>query len=287
MAQPPAPLRFDSEGSPGERQWDAFAAEAGVFLLSRNCGDRLARQLVALGVASFHYSTTALTMLRASQRREVLGDDFDRMLGMAVRWAGLRVPYALATRAHEEPLTNELATRKAALAVDFVEQRLPAELPDIRQIDATAAEECDAIHARQFPESARLHRRTDRLRHREGSVEKLYPKQLRLDAHVISSAFAWLNLQSARPGDERRKWLGFIRLFLGLVLESVPRIDDPRNQEIDGLPCEFDGWVFGIVAGAVPCLTTAEDPGSLWKPILELGTPAHQLGRTLLLVLVH
>ena len=65
-------------------------------------------------------------------------------------------------------------------------------------------------------------------------------------------------------------------MFLGLVLESVPHTDDPRNQEIDGLPSEFDGWVFGIVAGAVPCLTAAEDPGSLWKPILELGTPAHQ-----------
>jgi hypothetical protein len=276
VAQPPAPLRFDSEGAPGERQWDAFAAEAGVFLLSRNRGDRLARQLVALGVTSFHYSTTALTLLRASQRREVLGDDFDRLLGMAVRWAGLRVPYALATRAHEETLTVELATRKAALAEEFVERRLPAELPDIRQIDAAAAEECDAVYARQFPESARSHRRADRLRHREGSVEKFYPRQLRLDAHVISSAFAWLNLQSARPGDERWKWLGFIRLFLGLVLESVPHIDDPRNQEIDGLPSEFDGWVFGIVAGAVPCLTPAEDPGSLWKPILELGTPAHQ-----------
>ena len=59
-------------------------------------------------------------------------------------------------------------------------------------------------------------------------------------------------------------------------MSSVPRIDDTRNQEIDGLPCEFDGWVFGIVAGAVPCLTAAEDPGSLWQPILELGTPAHQ-----------
>ena len=192
VAQPPVPLRFDLEGAPGERQWDVFAAEAGVFLLSRNRGDRLARQLVALGVASFHYGTTALTLLRASQCREALGDDFDRLLGMAVRWAGLRVPYALATRAHEETLTVELATRKTALAEEFLEQRLSAELPDIRQIDATAAEECDAVHARQFPESARWHRQSDRLRHREGSVEKLYPRQLRLDAHVISSAFAWL-----------------------------------------------------------------------------------------------
>ena len=69
-----------------------------------------------------------------------------------------RSPRALCARdrAHAEALTNELATRKAALAEEFVEQRLPTELPDIRQIDATAAEERDALHAQQFPEVPRV-----------------------------------------------------------------------------------------------------------------------------------
>jgi hypothetical protein len=61
-----------------------------------------------------------------------------------------------------------------------------------------------------------------------------------------------------------------------LVLGSVPQIDDPRQQEIDGLPDHFDTWVFGLVAGAVPCLTPAEDRRSLWQPILDLGSAAHQ-----------
>jgi hypothetical protein len=92
---------------------------------------------------------------------------------------------------------------------------------------------------------------------------------------VIASAFAWLDVRSARPG-ERHKWLGFIRNFLASVLGSVPRIDDPRQQEIEGLPDDFDNWVFGLIAGAIPCLTAAEDPRSLWQPILDLGSPAHQ-----------
>jgi hypothetical protein len=276
VANPPALLRFDSEGTPGERRWDAFGAEAGVFLLARDRGDMLARRLAALGVASFHYGTTALTMLRASQRRGALGEDFDRMRGLAVRWAGLRVPYAHVTRAQADTLTAELNERKSALLEEFVNGRLPVELPDIKQISATAAEESEEVHQRQFPELARARRRPDQSRHREDSIEKLYTAHLRLDDHVISSASGWLNIQSARPGEERRKWIGFVRMFLAIVLGSLPRTDDPRRQEIDGLPSDFDGWVFGVVAGAIPCLTAAEDPDSLWKPIIELGAPAHR-----------
>jgi hypothetical protein len=45
----------------------------------------------------FHYSTTARTMLSACRHREQLGDDFNRLLGVAIRWAGLRKPLAFAT----------------------------------------------------------------------------------------------------------------------------------------------------------------------------------------------
>jgi hypothetical protein len=66
LQNPPAPFRFDSEIASGERKWDAFAAEAGIALLARNRDDALARLLVATGIVSFHYSTTALTVWRAS-----------------------------------------------------------------------------------------------------------------------------------------------------------------------------------------------------------------------------
>jgi hypothetical protein len=54
---PPAPLQFDSEGASGDRRWDAFAAECGVFLLARNPADALARQLVAAGVLKIEKET--------------------------------------------------------------------------------------------------------------------------------------------------------------------------------------------------------------------------------------
>jgi hypothetical protein len=277
LEQPPSPFRFDSETASGECKWDTFAAEAGVALLAINRDDALARRLAAIGVIGFHYSTTARTMLSACRHRERLGDDFDRMLGLAIRWAGLRTPLAFATRAGFDAPDEAWHERKQDLVRDFVERRSPVEQPDIRAVNASAsaAAEIEAVQARRFPEMARARGAPRRSRRRAGrSRESLYRESLRLDSHVISSAFAWLDLQSARP-DERRQWLGYVRTFLDLMLGSIPQVEDSRQQEIDGLPDEFDNWVFGLAARAIPCLTAAEDSRSLWEPILDLGSPAH------------
>ena len=276
LEQPLSPFRFDSETASGECKWDTFAAEAGVSLLARNRDDALARRLAATGVIGFHYSTTARTMLSACRHRERLGDDFNRMLGLAIRWAGLRTPLAFATRSGFDTPGEAWNERKEALIEDFVERRSPIELPEIRAVNATAAAETEAVQAQRFSEMVRARGTPRRSRRRAGrSRESLHRESLRLDSHVISSAFVWLDLGSARP-EERRQWLGYVRNFLDLMLGSIPQIDDPRQQEIDGLPDEFDNWVFGLVAGAIPCLTAAEDPRSLWQPILDLGSPAHQ-----------
>lgn len=276
LEQPPSPFRFDSETASGECKWDTFVAEAGVALLARNRDDALARRLAAIGVTGFHYSTTARTMLSACRHREQLGDDFDRMLGLAIRWAGLRTPLAFATRRGFDAPDETWQRRKEDLIRDFVERRSSVELPDIRAVNAIAATEIEAVQARRFTEMARARGMPRRSRRRAGrSRESLYRESLRLDSRVISSAFAWLDLRSARP-QERHQWLGYVRNFLDLVLGSIPQIDDPRQQEIEGFPDEFDNWVFGVIARAIPSLTAAEDPWSLWQPILDLGSPAHQ-----------
>jgi hypothetical protein len=279
LERPPSLFRFDSETASGECKWETFAAEAGVALLARNRNDVLGRRLSATGVIGFHYGTTARTMLSACSHREQLGDDFDRMLGLAIRWAGLRTPLAFARRAMRARLneTDEAWNeRKEALLRDFVEQRSSVELPDIMAVNATTAAEIEAVEARLFPEIARARGSRRRSRRRAGqSRETLYPDRLRLDSRVISSAFVWLDLRSARPG-ERRRWLGYVRNFLDLTLGSLPQIDDPRQQDIDGLPDEFHDWTFAVVACAISCLTAAEDPRALWQPILDRGAPAHE-----------
>jgi hypothetical protein len=92
---------------------------------------------------------------------------------------------------------------------------------------------------------------------------------------VISEAFSWLVLGSARP-EERAKWLGFIRIFFDITLGLIPDITDTRRQATDDYPDEFDSWVFNGVARAIPCLTAAEDHHTLWQPLIDRGAPAHK-----------
>jgi hypothetical protein len=107
-------------------------------------------------------------------------------------------------------------------------------------------------------------------------VKYLHPQRLGIDPHVITAAFGWLDIESARTGEERSKWIGLVGAFLDVLLDHVPVVNDPRKQEIDGLPTDFDCWVYGIVAQAIPHLTAAEHPESLWRPILDRGSPAHR-----------
>lgn len=275
VRQPPVPFRFDSAEADGDQKWDSFAGEAGIALLAQDRDDRLARRLVAASVLSFHYSTTSRTLIRASQRREQLGEDFDRMLCLAIRWAAQRPALGLAQRLRIDTDDEDDHAGKEALIGEFVEARLPTELPDILALSAQAEREIEAVRERQSPEMARMRRRETSTRRAGSEVETLHRGRLSVDTRVITAAFAWLDLASSRP-DERTKWLGFVRTFLDIALGLIPKIDDPRRQRTEDHPDDFDAWVYGVVAGTIPSLTAAEDHRTLWQPILDRGPPAHQ-----------
>ncbi len=59
---PPKRSLFDVETADGGSRWDAFAAEAGVVLLTIDTRDPLARHLVAGGVMGNRYATAGLTV---------------------------------------------------------------------------------------------------------------------------------------------------------------------------------------------------------------------------------
>ena len=275
VRQPPAPLRFEFPTADGDRKWDSFTGEVGVALLARDGNDSLGRRLVAVGVLSFHYSTTSRTLIRAFQSREQLGEDLDRMMCLAVRWAGQRPVLDLAHRLNGDIDVKDDHAGKEALIQEFVEAGLPTELPNILELSAQVEREMEAVRARQLPKLRRARRR-ETSKHRPGSeVETLYRGQLSVDTLVLSAAFAWLDLTSARP-NERAKWLSFVRTFLDIALGLIPRINDPGRQRIEDHPDEFDAWVYGVVAKTIPSLTVTEDHRTLWQPILDRGPPAHK-----------
>ena len=274
VQQPPAPTRFDSEGANGDQKWDAFAAEAGTVLLAQDPHDVLARNLVAAGVLSFHYSITGRTLRAAFQYCERLGDDFYRLLGLAVHWAGLRPSFSFASRFAQESDTEDKRAKRDELADAFVERRLSIELPDIREIDARTDAAIEALHAQRFPETFRGRSAPRASSQLSEDGRTVHRGHLSLDTRVVSAAFSWLVLGTARP-DERARWLGFIRTFLNISLSLIPTITDTK-QRTDDHPDEFDSWVFDAVARAIPCLETKDDPSTLWRPLIDRGPSAHK-----------
>ena len=268
---PPAPHRFESELSVGNVQWDAFAAECGIQLLASDPGDRLARQLVAAGLTAFNYHTVALTMTRALRVRAKLAANFDRMMNLAIQWAGLRPLSVRTTETSMDAERAQFEERKSSVRQGFVEGSLPSALPNIADVNARARADWIALHEKRFPGSSRSARFGGRTRSRE----VLHAETLGLDAHVMKAAFGWLDVRVATDPSDRAAWLGIIRNFLNIVLAGLPAAT-PFEQEIDGLPSDFDDWVFQLVARTIPCLNANERPEALWQSILERGARAHK-----------
>jgi hypothetical protein len=92
----------------------------------------------------------------------------------------------------------------------------------------------------------------------------------------MQKAFAWLDVRAAQTPDERILWLGLVREMLGVVLQAIPVVNPGAEQEIEGLPSDFDSWVFELAARTIPCLAAAERPEEFWRVILDRGAPAHK-----------
>ena len=273
---PPKPRRFDTEVSIGNERWDCFAAECGVSMLSADPQDPLARKLVGTGLLAFNYNTTTLTMARAAMARSRLGNIFQQMVAFVIQWAALR---PLKVRKDDPSLAEErerFLARKRALLVGFVDDSSSSVIADLAELNAEARAVHDAMYEKQFPGSTARQQRHRRAGGRTRSRQVLYPERLGLDPYVMKAAFGWLDVRAAQTSGERLAWLGLIREILGIALQSIPIVDSPLTEEIDGLPSDFDDWAFKLAARTIPCLAPAEHPKALWRLILDRGAPAHQ-----------
>jgi hypothetical protein len=210
-----------------------------------------------------------------TRHREQLGDTFDQLVALAIRWAGLRPLQIRSTDTSDEAGRVEWLGRKQMLLQAFVDGTLSGERPNVRTENANTRADLEELHERRLPGSRARSRRM-RGPSRSRSRVTLYPDRPGLDSYVIKAAFGWLNVRAARTPEERASWLELIREFLTIVLEGIPVVTTAVAQEIDGLPTDFDDWVLQLVAGAIPALTPAERSVELWQGLIDRGSPAHQ-----------
>jgi len=195
------------------------------------------------------------------------------MISLALRSAGLRSLHARAAQLELETESRPWHEQQRRLIQEFRDRRLPVDGPSLQDINKTTLADLESLH--KYPEHADWLQHRCQTRRAAGYRETLHPAVVGIDLRMVISALAWLDVGCARSSEERRKWLELIRELLHVSLARLPAVEDPQRQEIDGLPSDFDNWVDELIARAIPRMTPQEDPDSLWRPIIDLGTPAH------------
>lgn len=298
IASQPHPRRqFDFPETTGDWGWDCFLAEAGVCLLSRHVNVAVARQLVAIGVAAYHYGTTAKTMRLAYEFRQQISDDFEQMQHLAIRWSVVRRllgdceqylsdlktmrPFSEASGDTDAKIAQLAAAWKSQqcehirLVENFVNgSTLPITL---EEAGATGAADAERLALIRFPERPPRSVKKDAT----SSRRKARRQDPGVDWQVLKAALGWLDLLPAGAEGKRGATLDHVRGLLQLALNTLlagtdVESEDADDDEIDGLPGDSDAWVFGNVARAVVHARDDEEAESLWRPILSLGLRAHQ-----------
>jgi hypothetical protein len=267
----PAWTALDHPESRGRNRWDTFIAECAVALLAEDRDDPLARSLVSRSLAAYRYETVALTMERAFQRRDHLREVFDVMLNLGLRLTGLR---SVIERADRLQLNNEHGRwlkEQNKLIKRFCDRKLSSAVPSLAEIDRTASASLRGLRGQRFPNNAEGHKR-----HRGPiPLDSPGPISPAVDRSMVQAVLGWLDLGTVHSEDERRSRLQMVREVLGLSLASVAKVGQPRQPQDDGRPNDFDNWTYALVAKTIPQLIQLEDPGSLWRPVIELGAPGH------------
>ena len=257
VQNPPARHEFDSEVSSSDRQWDGFCAEVVPPLWAEDVQSPVLRECVALLTMRYHYRTVAILFAQASSVRVQLGEEFGRLQHFMLRWAAQRWEQTR-FRYPDDP-----ERRKAELEAwvrrevpGFVTRSLSGELLSWLEVIGKEPE------IEPTPIDAVL-------------GERPRVRGPRLDLEVIRAAYAWLPpLGQARTEDERAEWLAFWREALACSLRMLGEHGE-ENGEISGQPYPWDHWVYSGVARSIAECRPDEHPDQFWRPIFELGTPAH------------
>lgn len=271
---PPPRSPLDSEDALGNDNWDAFAAEAGAALWAEDPADPLARCLVAYGVMANRYATVALTLRRAATLRERLGDDFRRLVSLALRFSTVRAVLRWRGSARLEP--GEWGGRAQKLYSAFMAGTLSPDFPSLAKENEVASRAIEEVRQEQMREWTR---RTKGLGAEDAPVQEDQPshpprtRPVSLDTNQLVAVLTPLAPGPTSTKAEVEHWGTLLGEMLTLVLATVPRSADGRRGA-DSFPTDFDDWVFSQITGILPRVTP-EDARRLWQPILDLGTPAH------------
>jgi hypothetical protein len=165
------------------------------------------------------------------------------------------------------------------LFISYLNATLTSDLPAIAALNATARaglEEVQAVLEKAWEERTKALRKGKKEKEvaAPSGKKSRRPLTVSLDTQLLEAVLSPLAPDGSTSGTEKTEWLKLVGELLTLCLQGIPAPSSRCGGEVDGLPTEFDRWVFERVASLLPLLP-AEDARPLWRPILDLGIPAH------------
>jgi len=277
ICSPPMRSIYDSEDSISTDNWHSFLANIAIACLVEDNQNPEARALASHSVLSYWYATTGVALMAAYRRRAELGNEFNRLVNLAVLWAALRT-----TLHHYDPSENEIErfrVRTARLHSAYVAGRIPSGMLDWDAVADVARRAHDRAHRLRFPKyegSSTPRRREGGATPSRSTRRNNIPRRLPgFDIESLRHAFVWLPDQSTSDSAETAQTVVWLEQLLGVTLGMIPESPDSENHDVEGTPYEYDAWVFDRVATCVAQLDSDVTALELWKPIIDLGPHAH------------
>jgi len=254
---PPSFSPLDSEDSVYDINWDNFCAYAVPILWAEEPKSELWRELIVRLVIHPHYITTKMLFLQAVKYRQTLGDDFLRLQHLILRWAWVcwhlhSQRYYLENERQRNTYRKKVSKKFDQVVKQFIGGSLSVNPPSWEELAAEQHKQPRHIYKKHY-----------------------FPRSPGLDITLIRHAFDGLPLLAeASDNGERQRWIAFWQEALNCVLRIIGNGNE-EIEEIDGTPGEFEGWVFDKIVPVILQLLSSKEQQRFWKPIFQLGTPAH------------
>jgi len=250
---------FDSPVSVDPSGWEAWAGRLSVVLLCEDPNDARWREAVARLTMGSHYLTTGIVLETAFDRRDVLGDEFVRILNVAKVWSAVELVWGR----DDGP---QSVRRRQQLIDAYCSRRLPATPMSLQRIA-------------EGGERFRTRHRIRQYRPFDGQDMAVVAERIRQSRHsglnwaVVVHVLSWLPDRLMQK-DEALGQLAAQEFsdLTSYCLSIAPR--DPDEKSCNDIPNELIRWWLARVATLTMVLAPNEAK-AWWQPIMELGITAH------------
>jgi hypothetical protein len=253
VLNPPSFQHGDVPESAFTASWDYFAAEAVPRLWAQIPNDENFRYLMAQLTFAPHYEAVRLLFERCRDVSSELTTDVERLRRLVFERAHVD-NWMSFVRQQKESLDEKELRKFRESADTWYGNRLDQFIHGTLEPISTSWEEMDPL---QPPPSWR-------------AMRAQWFGSYMLDFRLVRAAHESMRDLAEVSGEQRRTVVEFLRNALSFTTECAK--DQGQDHKHPGQDAQ---WVLARVAAALPMMREDENPGELWRAILELPSEYH------------